>query len=203
MEDPGDRAFLASRINKATGKTLLEEQIEHELKVSSGSKGTIGPEDKSSTSLADLSRSPDKKTYNHYRNTIHKKFGVTYRSVWEYECFLVLKDLEDRRVITDLRTQVKYEFVHEGQYLLSFVPDYEFKLTTDEGYDVPRVVCDAKSEITLKAQRFRWQVNCMAAFEKVPIFVFIKNVHDVADYVRQLKRRPRHFFHEGGLHRDP
>lgn len=163
--DAASRALLA-RIKGKSGKSLLAEQLEHE---------------------ASLGSNIETKKHNKYRN---EKFvdpeGIKWASLWEYNCYLILRDIEKKGIIRNLKTQRIFKFVHNDVHIATARLDFSFEIEI-RGFWI-EIIADAKSKIISKMQRFIWQTKMMKAFYHTDILVFLKNESDVKTEVYNLKK---------------
>ena len=164
--NPEDRKLLA-RIKGQSGRSLLEEQELHEASLGSQVK---------------------EKKHNKYRN---EKFidgdGIKWASLWEYNCWLILRDIEKKGIIRSLKRQRIFKFVHNGIHIATARLDFSFEIEVQGNWI--EIIADAKSEIISKMQRFLWQTKMMQAFYQIDILVFIKGRTDVQKEVYNLKKK--------------
>lgn len=198
--DPSVRKLLASRKGKS-GASLLEE---YEKSVLANSHP---PALKNLSSGQETSSLTAPVRRNKYRNTRFEKNGEKWDSEWEYQCWLVLKSLEKKRVIFNLQRQVKYEFWVNGVYIAKVILDFAFdfqksphimrSFPKSPWYGArlkgerwtPSIVADAKHPETAKMQRWKWQINLMRALYLYDVKVFYKGITDVVKEVYFLREK--------------
>lgn len=126
---------------------------------------------RSATSAKGFSSSP---ITSKYKNRIIEKEGVKWSSVYEYECWLVLKDLQKLGKISNLKRQVSIKFEHNGVNLWNTRPDFYFEVKLPSGKEVP-IYADAKNSFTAATRSFRTTQKMFKAFYDQEIVVFLKD----------------------------
>jgi len=125
------------------------------------------------------------KKLNMFRNNKPYAFGRRWGSDWELQCYMVLKDMQGRCLITGLEIQVEYSFEVNAVHIAKTVLDFRFRLM-DSARTL--VVADAKSIETAKMLRWRYQSKLMKACHGIDVAVFYKGSTDVQKSVLQMER---------------
>ncbi len=157
-----DKDFLMKHRDKISGKSLMQVLLE------SSSGNPISKH---------INSSDDKKRVNKYGNKKIFREDKLWHSVWEYECYLILKDIKE---VTSIKTQVEYKFIHNQVYITKYVADFVFEYCGHE------IVADAKSEHTATMQRFKIQQKLMRAFYNCEIINFYKGKTDISELLKSL-----------------
>lgn len=89
--------------------------------------------------------------------------GIVFASKKEAKRFGELKMLERVGAITELKTQVKYEFELNGVKIGAYLSDFDY---VEKGV---KVVEDVKSPMTRKVQVYRLKRRMMLAFHGIEI----------------------------------
>lgn len=168
--NPEDQKWLMGRVDKNTGLPVMQLL----LKNANTDRATPEiPEEK-------------KKGINKYGNKKIFREGVWWDSVWEYECYVILKSLENKNIITGLKTQIPYKFELNGVYITRYKADFTFLIPQDE-CEPKFIVADAKSEHTAILQRFLIQRKLMRAFFGLEITNFYKAKTNVEKLIFDIK----------------
>lgn len=106
-----------------------------------------------------------------YPSKRFKKEGVTWQSQYEYDCWLVLKDLQKQKKIKNLSRQVSKKFIHNGVVLWRNVIDFYFEVG-DENFPV---FADAKSTYTENTRTWKTTQKFFQAYYGHPVVVFLSD----------------------------
>lgn len=177
LDKKEDRDFLASRINKATGKSLLQEQIDHETKILNDK--SIGFNIEKSTEVN--AESASLKKGNKYGNRVFKRYGYTWRSEYECQVYLILVDLQRIGSIKNLKVGVIFRFVHNNIKIARYIADFTFEVN-DKLY-----IWDAKHRQTERQLKFLWQRKMMKAFFDLEITCVYKNETNIVDLIDKYR----------------
>lgn len=122
---------------------------------------------------------------NKYGNKIFKKDGYTWRSEYEYTCFLILKKLEAKGLIYNLKIGEIFKFIYNNVYIAKYISDFSFKINNEFSGEI-QIVVDAKHKQTEKQLKFVWQKKMMKAFYDQEITIFYKNETNIEFTVYNL-----------------
>lgn len=156
INDPKVREMLANKIDKNTGKKVLDLPLEEGL----SRKISLTSNKESPGSVAKKQK---------YGNKCFWEDGIYWRSIWEHQCYKQLQVLERTGEIEKLELQKKFEFVHNGVRIGAYVSDFTFY------YLGNYVVADAKHEQTEKQHKFTLQKKLMKAFYSIDILMIYKS----------------------------
>lgn len=115
-----------------------------------------------------------------YRNTRILREGEWFDSVYEWECWLVLKEMLRRREIAGLARQKKLDFVVNGIKVGWWTADYVLTSTTME-----TIYADAKHRATAAKQTWPRTKKLVLALYGTEVLVFYKGETDVRSAVLQ------------------
>lgn len=173
LDDERDKEFLSKRINKQTGRTLLDEALEARLKA----RPQVHQSENANVTDIGIDKSKIESTNKRqkYGNRIFKKDGYTWRSEFEYQVWLILKDYQKKKVIYDLRIQIEYKFEYNNVYIARYIADFVFFISKNN----LEVIADAKHRQTAKQLKFVWQKKMMLAFYEKPITCIFSGETDI------------------------
>lgn len=122
------------------------------------------------------------KTSKKYRNRYVYHGDDRFDSQFELSCWLILQDLEKKKIISNLKRQVKVTFTHNNIKLMSSRPDFYFEVNYLDR--VIPIYADAKSLPTSKLRPFRIAQNMFRAFYGSPMIVFL-NYTDIEQKIKE------------------
>lgn len=187
LDNLQDREFLQKTKDKQTGKSLFELARAAEDKSNNLIHSNTHLKNKNESE----SLTEKKKTVSsRYGNKIFKdQDGITWHSVYEKHCWLILKDFEKKGYLFNLERQVEYPFVVNQIKIFKYVADFTFDLKRSEDNleYYQKFVLDAKSPVTRKFQRYNWQKKAMKAFYNLQLVELVKGETNVIKVVYNLK----------------
>lgn len=169
-----DRDFLMKMKDKTTGKSLMELVLQNNIKAV-----PLGEE------LLKHTSSDDPEITSKCGNRRKIVGGVVYDSEWEYQCWMMLKDLEREGTIRKAQLKTTYKFIHNEVYITKFVADFSFEVDIGEDYSHwVEVAADAKSEYTKGFARVGVTKRMMQAFYGMEVLLFIKGQTNVSKLIK-------------------
>lgn len=160
LADEKDREFLEKR---GVDIKAIKRDMQAKAVLTLESVGQNSPE-----STLNENKSPKRSKYG---NRIVVAEGVKWASQWEYDCWLMLKDLVRLGRINNLKRQVRVKFEHNGVELWRTIPDFYFEV---EVFDkIYAVYADAKSEFSANTRSFQTGQKMFRAFYGYEMAVFL------------------------------